>query len=57
VDASPPFRTLTPDEYDRLPLEQQIAYTRELLVHVRARMEETRAQMARTKAIMDKSRM
>jgi len=57
VDASPPFRTLTPDEYDRLPLEQQIAYTRELLVHVRARMEETRAQMARTKAIMDKSGM
>jgi hypothetical protein len=42
---APFFRQLSKAEFEKLSLDERIKYTRELIQHVRFRVEETRRQM------------
>jgi len=48
------FRQLSREEYDKLTLEQRIAYMRDLMDDLRAKLKETQRQVEQTKKLLRK---
>lgn len=49
---APFFRRLSKEEYNKLSLEERMWYMRQLIEHVRHRLEETREQMEQNKKLI-----